>query len=85
MRVPGSTRGQGFLPVTCPRAKTATNTRARRVGYPHPPVELPPLVAKWGGKESNYFSGRGGFVPLSVVPSFDPRDVGGSSANRKAC
>jgi hypothetical protein len=43
------------------------------------------MVATWGGKESIYFCSRGGFVPLSVVPSFRPPDVGGSSANGEAC
>jgi hypothetical protein len=43
------------------------------------------MVVTWGGKESNYFYGHGGFVPLSVMPSFKPPDVGGSSANGEAC
>jgi hypothetical protein len=43
------------------------------------------MLATWGGKESSYFSSCGGFISLSVVPSFKPLDVGGSSANGEAC
>jgi hypothetical protein len=38
------------------------------------------VVTTSGGKESSYLARRGGFAPLSVVPSFKPPDVGGSSA-----
>jgi hypothetical protein len=43
------------------------------------------MIATWGGKESSYFSGCGGFVPLSVVSSLKPLDVVGSSVNGEAC